>query len=646
MKKAFSKKIHIKKFSRLFIVLLVGIITLTYSESFVIEGQFNEEKKVEFDIDYIISDEAFTNINSLSMEQIQTFLESENSPLADKEIYQRFYLTHPLNWEIYNLVFPNGKLAREASPAEIIYYSARIQISSKLMLNQINPKVLLALLKLNSGLINRLKSLDQYTLDNALRVHSIEYELYNLNSQGFLNQLIGLASNLTQDFEYFENAPEYNKPTTIVDGIIHYPKNAGTYALQRYLNISAQLLSFNNMNISSFSGDPTASSFRFPLINYIKNDGCLEWKDELSSTECTSGKKLHLADDVCKDAGTDIFAISNGVIKYAQFYKSCPNWGHLIVIEHTLANGNKVCSIYGHCIPTKAPGSIVKKGQHIGSIAHYECWSDHIHFGIYNGSYSDIPCYDDSCFTQGYRCEEDGVSNYIDPIKFVEDHQCAYGSSIGYEPKIRWHPDGTLTRAQGGINVYIIHDGKKKHITNGDFLNKYYYGFEWNNVIDVVPEELDCYPTGEDIVHQPKVVRVSGTDPIYLIFNDTYKKHFNREEVFEGLGYSWNVGPEWYEIKEITQEELNTYSDDPVCPELYSPYPDGTLIRKHGGTDVYVITNGKKRLIKNETVFNMLGYNLNCIVEDTDTAIDKIPEITPPIDSNMIIIDLRINNGK
>ena len=247
MGKAISKKIYLIKFCRLFIVLLAGMIALIHGESFGLVGQFNEEKKVEFDIDFVISDEAFTNINSITIEQIQTFLDSENSPLADIELYQRYYLTCPLDWEIYDLVFPNGKLAREASPAEIIYYSTRIQTPSELTPNQINPQVLLALLKLNSGLIERLKSLDQYTLDNALRVNSIEYELYNLNSKGILNQIIELATNLTQDFEYFKNAPEYNKPTTIIDGIIHYPKNAGTYALHRYLKISTRLLRFNNL---------------------------------------------------------------------------------------------------------------------------------------------------------------------------------------------------------------------------------------------------------------------------------------------------------------------------------------------------------------------------------------------------------------
>ncbi|MCP2606362.1 choice-of-anchor D domain-containing protein, partial [Candidatus Aminicenantes bacterium AC-708-I09] len=627
MRKVFSEKTYFKKFNRLLTALIVGVIIFICSAPLGIEKQFNESGKSEFDIDFIISDEVFTNINSMTIEQIQAFLEAKNSPLADKELYQKYYLTYPTDMRIYNLVFPNGKLARESSPAEIIYYSSRIQITPEQKPNHVNPQVLLVLLELNQGLIENSAKLDQYTLDNALKFNSIEGKLYSLSDQGFLNQVIGLVSKLTYDFEYFKNASKENKPTTIIDGIIHYPNNAGTYALQKYLKLSKKLLDFCNLNISSTSSYPTAPSFRFPVENY-KTSICFNWGGWKDTSR-------HVGEDVrCNSIGEVVRAVGNGIVKFASPWKSvCDgNWGDVIVIEHTLSNGSKICSIYGHININVAKGDQVKKGQIIGSIKDYTCtsgWTDHLHFGIYNGQYGNYTGYPD--WLCGYLPSNNFPGNYLEPSNFIDTHQCFYETS---DSSVRWHPDGTLIRASGQFEVYLIHDGKKKHITNGDFLNKYYYGFDWNNVIEVAPEELECFPTGEDIVYPPRLVTVTkpdGSKPVYLIFNETYKRHFTSPEVFRGLGYDWN------DIINIPESELNNYPDDPVCPELYSPYPDGTLIRKYGDTNVYVITNSKKRWITTDIVFNMLGYNWNCIVDDTDLAVNNIPEITPPIDYNMII---------
>jgi hypothetical protein len=246
-KEKFFKKKSFNRFSGLFIVLIVGLITLINSEPLGIEEQFNERDKVEFDIDFIISDEVFTNVNSMSIEQIQSFLEVKNSPLADKHLYQKYYLSCTSNMEIYNLVFPNGKLARESSPAEIIYYAGNLQINPNSRPNLINPQVLLVLLELNQGLIENPAKLDQYTLDNALKYNSLESEYYNPNYQGFLNQLIGLASKLNYDFKYFRNTPEENKPTTIINGMIHFPKNVATYIFHNLLQNYKKIKNFYDL---------------------------------------------------------------------------------------------------------------------------------------------------------------------------------------------------------------------------------------------------------------------------------------------------------------------------------------------------------------------------------------------------------------
>ena len=71
-------------------------------------------------------------------------------------------------------------------------------------------------------------------------------------------------------------------------------------------------------------------------------------------------------------------------------------------------------------------------------------------------------------------------------------------SPYKYNPSdssVRWHPDGTLIRAKGGVDVYLIHEGKRKKIINEDIFSS--YSFDWNKVIEVEQAEIDCLPQGK-----------------------------------------------------------------------------------------------------------------------------------------------------
>lgn len=184
------------------------------------------------------------------------------------------------------------------------------------------------------------------------------------------------------------------------------------------------LLMFGLINPAFAS--PVATSFQLPLANYPADDACLKWGGYNSDY---SGR--HLADDACASAGTDVLAVANGVVKFAGQYKTCTdhgNWGYLIIIEHSLSDGSVVNSIYGHIAPIDGivAGVEVAKGQHIGDIVSMNCWDDHIHFGMYNGPYSEITCsYDSatgtgSCNAHGYISDWPG--KYVDPTDFISSH--------------------------------------------------------------------------------------------------------------------------------------------------------------------------------------------------------------------------------
>lgn len=196
-----------------------------------------------FDIDFIVSDEIFTNVNAMSIGQIQAFLESRNSPLADKDLYQKYYLTYPIDMEIYNLVFPTGKLARKSSPAEIIYCASNLQFNPNERPNLVNPQILIILLQLNQNIIGDSTSLNQFSIDTALNWID-EKKFYISGDIGFINQILKVSTILTDNYEYFKNRLTAEKKVPLLQRNLHHSKNAGTFALRKILKSSIQVRRF------------------------------------------------------------------------------------------------------------------------------------------------------------------------------------------------------------------------------------------------------------------------------------------------------------------------------------------------------------------------------------------------------------------
>ncbi|MBI2410952.1 MAG: M23 family metallopeptidase [Candidatus Kerfeldbacteria bacterium] len=193
-----------------------------------------------------------------------------------------------------------------------------------------------------------------------------------------------------------------------------------------------------------------AESFQLPFANYPINDGCYGWAVYVDR-DGDGDYEYHLGDDACVSAGTDNYAVADGVVMYAGAYTPCPDWEYLIVIEHTMSDGSKVCSIYGHVAPAAGiyEGMSVAKGQYIGDIADLDssCSPDHIHFGIYDGPFSEIYCDGPGyCYTAGYASS---TGNYTDPVAFIQAHdECTttvtpiYSTTPVKEMMMLTDPDG------------------------------------------------------------------------------------------------------------------------------------------------------------------------------------------------------------
>lgn len=101
---------------------------------------------------------------------------------------------------------------------------------------------------------------------------------------------------------------------------------------------------------------------------------------------------VHVGDDCgWNNELRTVVSIGNGVVRLVKYI---PSWGHLIVIEHSLKGGGRVCSLYGHLsafIYVKR-GESVEAGQKIGSIGRANSienggYGAHLHLGIHEGPF-------------------------------------------------------------------------------------------------------------------------------------------------------------------------------------------------------------------------------------------------------------------
>jgi len=190
------------KESKTIVLLLVFSFVLGCCSQDIFASQFNP--------DYIIADSEMIDYQTMSLEQIQKFLEKKNSALVDLEI-------EDIDGE-------------KKSAAEIIYNASQE--------NKINPKVILVLLQKEQSLIEN-HTPSQYNLDWACGYHrpdgSDPDDPALQKYKGFAVQVDGAAGTLRW---YIDNYPtpwlRLVGETYNFDGHQVTPQNVATVALYNY----------------------------------------------------------------------------------------------------------------------------------------------------------------------------------------------------------------------------------------------------------------------------------------------------------------------------------------------------------------------------------------------------------------------------
>lgn len=161
-----------------------------------------------------------------------------------------------------------------------------------------------------------------------------------------------------------------------------------------------------------------AEHFAYPIG---RNDTITQAKDRDGWYNAQDlGENDHLGEDWNgnaggnSDCGEPVYATANGVITFAQ--DAGPGWGNVVIVEHTLADGEKVQSLYGHLQDLRKTEGPVTKREQIGTVGNangrYLC---HLHFEIRN---VDCPMWNQP--GGGYGSDNSG---WLDPSDFIDSHR-------------------------------------------------------------------------------------------------------------------------------------------------------------------------------------------------------------------------------
>jgi outer membrane protein assembly factor BamB len=207
----------------------------------------------------------------------------------------------------------------------------------------------------------------------------------------------------------------------------------------------------------------SAYSFQYPIDDYVVTG--YKFGQEVGSG------RFHLGEDVLKPPGTPVYACADGIVKLANNkHAGDGNYGGLIIVEHTLPAGEKVCSLYGHLDHNKTlvgETEIVKKGETIGAIGREDPningnSTPHLHFGIRYGAFSGEYASDSNTtsgwYWAGYGKVDPNIKTnwWLKPSKLIREQTNFSPTST---PITTTTPEQTNVNAQSEIGWYDQEEG-------------------------------------------------------------------------------------------------------------------------------------------------------------------------------------------
>ena len=240
--------------------------------------------------------------------------------------------------------------------------------------------------------------------------------------------------------------------------------------------------------LPGIAGTVEAATLRFPTGGGWANPvaGTDQFEDwGFGGSYCYLPGLEHLgSDSKGAVAGARVNAIADGTVRQIVSWGS--DWGTAIAVEHKTSTGPRILTVYGHVNASVTAGTVVSKGQRIGSL--YDLGTNsHLHLGV-----NPIDAGEDPKTVAVRGSTTCGTSNlgYVDPIPYLQTHKPASSATQTTASYV-----GKIVRNRDSGAAYLVKaDGRRYHIPSGGD-----YRALVNNGIPAVnlsPAQVTAIPAG------------------------------------------------------------------------------------------------------------------------------------------------------
>ncbi len=186
-----------------------------------------------------------------------------------------------------------------------------------------------------------------------------------------------------------------------------------------------------------------------------------------------------------------------------------------------------------------------------------------------------------------------------------------------YFPRIsRFYPDGSIIKAEGDPQVWLIEGGKRRHFANwSSFISR----FKPNQIVSVDSSELANYPLGDEIKFANYSLVQTPDKKIYLLV-DKEKRPFANSTVFKKIGFN----PE--EVDQASANDLAGYQLGQTITAT-STYVTGALLQDTKTKDIYYVENGLKAPVDKDLL--AIKFAGQKIIKKTSKELKSYATTTP-----------------
>ena len=175
------------------------------------------------------------------------------------------------------------------------------------------------------------------------------------------------------------------------------------------------------------------------------------------------------------------------------------------------------------------------------------------------------------------------------------------------------YPTGTLLRDPQTGGVYLIQYGKKRPFLSLTALTSRY---DVTRVIEANPTDLDGYEAGLPIAFANYALLSAG-ETVYLLVDDVLRP-FASSDVLRGLGFNSD------EVLDVKAEEIAFY-DKGLPITLETTYVEGVVFKHDASGTFYFIQDGKRHLIATDEI-RLMVYGARSVRTVSEDQIVKYKE--------------------